>query len=112
MSIKEQHKLPEDEEDRETRRQVAETVRKWGRATRYLGLALVITTGFWFLFFAGQPLHHLWQTWGRIFAAASLCIFLPFLYAAATTLNMWLYGASLEKIDRDFASGKARKRLK
>jgi hypothetical protein len=99
-------RLPEDEEDRQVQREVKQQVNKWGRATCYLGLALVVTSGAWFLFFSGQPLHRLWETWGRILAVTSLCIFLPFLYAAGTTLNLWLYGARLRKIDRDFATGR------
>ena len=99
-------RLPEDEEDRQVQREVKQQVNKWGRATCYLGLALVVTSGAWFLFFSGQPLHWLWETWGRILAVTSLCIFLPFLYAAVTTLNLWLYGARLRKIDRDFATGR------
>lgn len=99
-------KLPEDENDRATQREVNTSVKKWGRATCYLGLALIVSTISWYQFFPGQALHPLWQTWGRILAVTSLCILLPWLYAAATTLNLWLYGANLRKIDRDFASGK------
>ena len=107
-SIAAPEKLPE-EEDRETQREVENSLRKWKRATCYLGLALIVSTGFWFLFFPGQALHPLWRTWGRAFAVTSLCIFLPWLYAVGTTLNLWLYGTNLKKIDRDFASGKADK---
>jgi cytochrome c biogenesis protein CcdA len=104
-----QQRLPEDEEDRQTQREINERVKKWGRATCYLGLALVISAGSWSFFFPGQALHRLWETWGRALAVISLCIFLPWLYASATTFNLWMYGANLRKIDRDFASGKAGK---
>jgi hypothetical protein len=100
-----QQKLPVDEEDRETQRQVTKSVKKWGRATLYLGIAFVISAGTWFPFFPGQALHPLWQTWGRLLAVTTLCIGLPWVYAAATTVNLRLYGAALRKIDRDFASG-------
>ncbi len=96
-------------EHRQMQREINERVKKWGRATCYLGLALVISVGSWFLFFPGQALHRLWETLGRALAVISLCIFLPWLYAAATTFNLWLYGANLRKTDRDFASGKAGK---
>jgi hypothetical protein len=105
-NVEVQQKLPEDDEDRETQREVKENVRKWGRATCYLGLGLVISVGCWFFFFPGQALHRFWETWGRVLAVTSLCLLLPWLYAAATTFNLWLYGANLRKIDRDFASGK------
>lgn len=108
--IETQQKLPEDEEDRETQREVKEGVKKWGRTAFYLGLALILSVGLCFLFLPGQALHSLWQTWGRAVAIVSLCIFFPWLYAAATTLNLWLYGANLRKIDRDFASGKSSER--
>jgi hypothetical protein len=108
-NIEKQQKLPIDEDDHETQRQIKENVKKWWRITCYLGLALVVTAGSWFLFFPGQPFHFLWQTWGRLLAVASLCILLPWLYAAATTLNLWLYGANLRRIDEDFASGKGDK---
>lgn len=108
-SLDTHQKLPEDEDDRELQRKVKESVKRWGRASCYLGLALIISAGSWFLFFPGQALHSLWQTWGRVFAVTSLCILLPWLYAAANTLNLWLYGANLRKIDRDFASGKSGK---
>jgi len=104
-----QQKLPEDEDDRETQRQIKESVKKWGRATSYLGLALIVSVGTWFLFFPGQALHPLWQTWGRVLAVTTLCIGLPWLFAAGTTLNLWLYGSSLRKITSDFASGKSGK---
>jgi hypothetical protein len=104
-----QQRLPEDEEDRQTQREVNESVKKWGSATCYLGLALVMSAGSWFFFFPGQPLHRLWETWGRVLAVTSLCILLPLLFAAGTTLNLWLYGSSLRKITRDFASGKSGK---
>jgi hypothetical protein len=108
-SFETQQKLPEDEEDRQTQREVNESVKKWGRATGYLGLALVISVGSWFFFFPGQALHRLWKTWGGVFAVTSLCIFLPLLFAAGTTLNLWLYGSSLRKINRDFANGRHHK---
>lgn len=98
-------KLAEDEDDRETQRQIKESVRKWGRATWYLGLALTLSVGAWSLFFAGHSLHRLWQTWGRVLAVTSGCIFFPLLYAAGTTFNLWWYGRSLRKITRDFARG-------
>ena len=109
-NLEAQLKLPEDEADCETQREVKGSVKKWGRATCYLGLALIISAGTWFLFFPGQALHPLWQTWGRVLAVTTLCVFLPWLYAAATTLNLWLYGANLRKIDRDFAGGRSSKR--
>lgn len=103
-------KLPMDEGDRRTQREIKESVRKWRRATCYLGSALIVSAGAWFsLFFPGRALYPLWETWGRVFAVTSLCIFIPCLYAAATTVNLWLYGASLRKIDRDFADGKTDK---
>jgi hypothetical protein len=100
--------LPEDEEDRQTQKEINERLKKCARATCYLGLALGISVGIWF-FFPGQALHRFWETWGRALAVTSLCIFLPWLYAAATTFNLWMYGANLRKIDRDFASGRASK---
>ena len=109
-SIETQEQLQEDEEDREAQREIKQSVEKWGRATCFLGLALVPSAGTWFLFFLpGQTLHSLWQTWGRVLAVISLSILLPLLYAAGITLNLWLYGSSLRKIDRDFASGKQEK---
>jgi hypothetical protein len=101
-----QLRLPADDDDRELQKQVKHSVKKWGRATCFLGLALLLSAGGWSFFFPSRPLHPFWQTWGRAFAVTTLCIGLPWLYAAATTLNLWLYGASLRKIDRDFASGK------
>jgi cation transport ATPase len=102
-------KLQEDEEDREMQREIKQSVKKWARATCFLGLAFVISAGAWFLFFPGQALHPLWQTWGRLLAVTTLCLGLPWIYAAATTVNLWLYGADLRKIYRDFASGKSGK---
>ncbi|QNI33730.1 hypothetical protein H7849_07360 [Alloacidobacterium dinghuense] len=108
-SLRTGQRLPEDEEDRQTQREVNQTVKKWGRATGYLGLALVISVGTWFFFFPGQALHRLWETWGRVLGVTSMCIFLLLLYAAATTFNQWLYGANLKRIDRDFANGRSDK---
>jgi hypothetical protein len=34
-----------------------------------------------------------------------LIFFLPCLYSAATMVNLWYYGASLRRIDRQFATG-------
>lgn len=99
-------RLPEDEGDRQLQREVNQKANKWGRVTGYLGLALVITGGTWFFFFPGQPLHRLWETWGRVLAVTFLCILLPLVYAAATTVNLWYYRAQLRKIDRDFATGR------
>lgn len=107
--IETQERLSEDEDDRELQRKVKESVKRWGRASFYLGLALIISAGAWFLFFPGQAFHPLWQTWGRVFAVTSVCILLPWLYAAANTFNLWLYGVNLRKIDRDFASGRSGK---
>jgi hypothetical protein len=95
----------EDDGSAETQAEIARSVRKWGRATSYLGLALIISAGSWFLFFPGHPLHRLWQAWGRMFAVTTICILLPFLFAAGTTFSFWFYGANLRKIDRDYAPG-------
>ena len=108
-SIETQEKLPEDEDDRELQRKVKESVRRWGRAASYLGLALAIVVGSLVPFLPGHSLHRLWDTWGRAVTVISMCIFFSWLYAAATTFNLWLYGANLRKIDRDFASGKSGK---
>ena len=95
----------EEDDSDHTQIEIAKSMRKWGRATCYLGLALTISAGSWFLFFPGHSLHRPWQTWGRVLAVTSFCIFLPWLYAVGTTLNLWLYTANLRKIDRDFAPG-------
>lgn len=99
--------LQPDDADRELQEQVRQRVKRWGRATCYLGLAVILSAGAWSFFFPGRPLHPLWQTWGRAFAVIFLCVSLPWLYAAGTTFNLWLYGANLRRIDRDFASGKS-----
>ena len=104
-----QLRLPPEDDDRELQTQVKQRVKSWGRATCYLGLAVMLTAGAWSFFFPGRPLHPLWQTWGRALAVTFLCVFLPWLYAAGTTFNLWLYGANLRKIDRDFASGNSGK---
>jgi hypothetical protein len=41
-SIETQEKLPED--DRELQRKVKDSVKRWGRASCYLGLALIISS--------------------------------------------------------------------
>jgi len=105
-------KLPVDEEDRQTQKEIKESVKKWRRATCYLGLAFVLSAGAWSLFFPGKAFHPFWQTWGRLLALTTLCTGLPWIYAAGTTLNLWLYGASLRKIAKDFASGNTTKYLK
>jgi hypothetical protein len=104
-----QLRLPPDDDDRELQIQVKQRVKRWGHATCYLGIAVIFCTASWSFFFPGRPLHSLWRTWGRALAVAFLCMFLPWLYAAATTFNLWLYGANLRKIDRDFATGNKRK---
>ena len=108
-SLQTPQRLPEDEDDHQMQREINARLKKWWRATCYLGLALGVSVGSWVFFFPGQALHRFWETFGRAFAVLSLCIFLPWLYSAATTFNLWLYGANLRKIDRDFASGKAGK---
>ena len=108
-SVETQQKLPEDEEDRETQKEVKENVKKWGRAACYLGLALVVSVGSVVPFLDGNPLHCLWNTFGVGLVVASMGLLLASLYAVATTLNLWLYGANRRKIDRDFASGKSSK---
>jgi hypothetical protein len=91
--------------DRETQTQIAAEVRRWRRRAGYLGVGLIVSVLLWSPFFDGAPLHRLWSSFGRIFAVLSLIFFLPFLYSAATMLNLWYYGASLRRIDRKFATG-------
>jgi hypothetical protein len=92
-------------ESDKTQAEIQKSVKKWGKATCFLGLALAICVGCWSFFFPSRALYRFWETWGRLFAIASLCTLLPFLYAAATTFNLWFYGYNLRKIDRDFAHG-------
>jgi hypothetical protein len=108
-SIETQEKLPEDEDDRELQRKVKESFKRWGRASCYLGLALVVSITLVVPFLYGNPLHRLWNTFGVGLVVVSMGLLLASLYAAANTLNLWLYGANLRKIDRDFASGKSGK---
>ena len=91
--------------DREEQAQDAEEVRRWRRRAAYLGIGFIVSVLLWMPFFEGGPLHRFWSSFGRIFAVLSLIIFLPCLYCAATTVNLWLYGANLREIDRQFASG-------
>jgi hypothetical protein len=91
--------------DGETQAQIAEELRRWKRRATYLGVAVIVSVLLWAPFFEGEPLHRYWRSFGRIFAVLSLAFFLPFLYSAATVVNLWYYGASLRKIDRQFASG-------
>ncbi len=99
---------PKNEPD-QTQMEVVGSVRKWGRAACYLGLALVVSVASVVPFLYGNPLHRLWNTFGVGLVVLSMGLLLASLYAAATTLNLWLYGASLRKIDRDFANHGRRK---
>ena len=96
----------EDEQgDEELQAQIAEQVRRWRGRTIYLGLGLIVSVLLWTPFFDGRPLHHYWTSFGRIFAVLSLIFFFPCLYSVATMMNLWYYGASLRRIDRQFATG-------
>jgi ABC-type uncharacterized transport system fused permease/ATPase subunit len=88
--------------------QSAQSVKKWGRATLYFGLGLIASIGLVIPFLYGNSLHHFWDTFGVGFVVTSMGLLIAFLFSAATTLNLRLYGADLKKIDRDFArrSGK------
>ena len=96
--------------DREEQAQIAEEVRRWRRRAAYLSVGLIVSVLLWTPFFHGGPLHHYWTSFGRIFAVLSLIFFLPCLYSAATMVNLWYYGASLRRIDRQFATGSRNKR--
>ena len=91
--------------DREERAQIAEEVRRWRRRAAYLGVGLIVSVLLWTPFFKGGPLHRFWSSFGRMFAVLSMIFFLPCLYSAATMVNLWLYGAKLRRIDRQFATG-------
>ncbi len=89
--------------DEELQAEVAREVRRWRRRATYLGVGIVISVLLWTPFFEGGPLHRFWTSFGRIFAVLSLVFFLPCLYSAATMVNLWWYGASLRRIDHQFA---------
>ena len=87
-------------------REVNQKANKWGRVTGYLGLVLVITGGTWFFLFSRPAVAPAVGDMGQSTGRDLLCILLPLVYAAATTVNLWYYRAELRKIDRDFATGR------
>jgi hypothetical protein len=90
--------------------QTAQSVKKWGRATRYLGLGLVASIGSVIPFLYGNPLHHLWNTFGVGLVVVSMGLLIAFLYSVATFLNLRLYGSDLRKVDRKFARHSGRRK--
>lgn len=96
-------------EPNETQMEAASKFKKWRRAACYLVLALVVSIVSVIPFLYGNPLHRLWGTFGVGLVVVSMGLLLASLYAAATTLNLWLYGTNLKKIDRDFANHGRRK---
>jgi hypothetical protein len=99
-------------EEADVHAQIAHEVKKWRRATLLLGIGLLISSIAWVPFWEGNSLHHLWKTFGRVFAVLTMAFFFPCLYAGVTTLNLLWYGASLRKIDREFAETKHNHRQK
>jgi len=94
----------EKDEDDATQFEIARSVKKWGRAACFLGLALVVSVGSVVPFLYGHPLHSKWDTFGVGFVVLSMGLLPAFLYASGTTLNLWLYGRSLKKIAKDYAN--------
>ena len=108
----EKMKSEDEQSDEELQAPIAEEVRRWRKRTIYLGLGLIVSVLLWTPFFDGAPLHRYWTSFGRIFAVLSLIFFLPCLYSAATLFNLWYYGASLRRIDRQFATGLRNRKIR
>ena len=89
--------------------QAARKQRNWGRATIYLGLALVISVASVVPFLDGNSLHSLWSPFGVALVMISMGLLIVFLYSAATTLNMRMYSQNLRKIDKNIARGRREK---
>jgi hypothetical protein len=88
-------------EDR-TPAEIARELKKWIRYGSMLGLGLILSVACVIPTFNGLPLHRYWETFGRASMVMSGLFFFPFLFAAGTALNLWYYGWSLRRIDRDF----------
>ena len=87
----------------EQRRQdvlVEQQLQKWKLGTKWFGAALLASVAAGVPFLYGYPLHNYWEAVGKRILLLSMCLLCPFLYAAATTYNLWSYLRAMKEIHR------------
>ena len=95
--------LEEARQDDEQEVRLTQRVRKWKRGSTLLGIALVATIVATVPFLYGYPLHNHWDDIGKKLLLVSMCLLCMFMYAAATTYNLWSYLKAIKEIHRKFA---------
>jgi len=83
-------------------------LRKWKCGAVWLGLALVVSVGLVVPFSAGHSLHRYAGGVGKFLVYLSMCLLSVFIYAAATTYNLWSYRRAMKKIHNRTAPPPAR----
>jgi hypothetical protein len=73
-------------------------LRKWKRGTAWLGIALIVSVGLIVPFSAGHSLHQHAGGVGKFLVYLSMCLLSVFMYAGATTYNLWSYRNAMRKI--------------
>ena len=73
------------------------------RGTALSGAALAASIAAVVPFLYGYPLHDHWDAWGKKILLVTMCVFVVFIYAAATTYNFWSYLRGIREIHRKFA---------
>ena len=89
------------DEEQEVRLQ--QRVRKWKRGTMLLGMALIVSIVAVVPFLYGFPLHDQWDAVGKKLILLSMILLAAFMYASATTYNLWSYLKATKGIHKRFA---------
>lgn len=87
-------------EDAEFEARSARYLRKWKRATMWLGGALLLSIALSVPFAYGYPLHAYWDSVGKTILVLSMILLLPFMYAAGMTFILWWSQRQTERMDR------------
>ena len=99
------HPATEAQEDADDEAEIARSLRKWKRATVYLGLALVVTLGATVPFSYGHSLHRYSDVIGEKILFLSGGLWLAVVYSAINALIMWNYLRGVKKVNKEYTSG-------
>lgn len=92
----------------ESQAQAKARLARWRRSACYLGVALALNIGALSPFLFTNSFNSVRDTVGRGLVMLSMALLIAFLYAAATSVNIWYSNLQLKKIDSISRTGRTK----